>query len=495
MSTEAGVFCSRPLAGLQDAEALNLVGASLHREGRLEESAEALGNAVRLEPRNPRYRISLAATLGRLGRHHEAIGELVAALAVRGNIPELHNNLGASLEKLGRFDEAAAALRNALNLRANYFEAHRNLGNVLRALGRPGEAVAEYEAALKLRPQDADSLAGLSSAATDLGDADRAIECCREVIRLAPDSPSARSSMLYTIHYCPEYDAAALWDEHRQWSRLFCDPLKHKIAPHDNDRTPDRRLRIGYVSPDFREQTVPYFITAALRYHDRENFEVFCYSDVEKPDAVTERLKGIVEHWHENRGQSHETVAARIRADRIDILVDLRGHAAANRLPMFCLKPAPVQVSMVGYFDTTGLWTMDYRITDDLQDPVGTTDQYHTEKLVRLAGSCWCYTADPDSPDVAETPALRNGYVTFGSLNKIVKVSEPCGRLWARVLEAAPGSRLVVSMAGADAGGTVRRRLESFGIPSDRQAGRGRHLCVCPEVVRDRYLNQVTIQR
>ena len=138
---------------------------------------------------------------------------------------------------------------------------------------------------------------------------------------------------------------------------------------------------------------------------------------------------------------------ALIRGHRIDILVDLRGHAAANRLTLFARKPAPVQVNMVGYFNTTGLATMDYRITDEHQNPPGMTEKYHTEQLVRLPHSCWCYTADDDAPDVVEPPALKNGYVTFGSLNKIVKVSEPCAKLWARVMEAVPGSRLLLSVA------------------------------------------------
>ena len=203
-------------------------------------------------------------------------------------------------------------------------------------------------------------------------------------------------------------------------------------------------------------------------HRDREAFELFAYSDVARDDAITATLRPLFDRWADTRGIADRALAENIRQDRIDILVDLRGHAADNRLPMFCLKPAPVQVNMVGYFDTTGLATMDYRITDEHMDPTGLTEQFHTEKLVRLPGSCWCYTADEETPDIAEPPVLKNGFVTFGSLNKIVKVSQPCGRLWARVLEAVPGSKLLLSVAGADAGGTVRRRLESYGISSDR---------------------------
>jgi predicted O-linked N-acetylglucosamine transferase (SPINDLY family) len=212
---------------------------------------------------------------------------------------------------------------------------------------------------------------------------------------------------------------------------------------------------------------VTKFITAAIEHHDREHWDLFCYSDAEKPDEVTAKLKKMVGHWQDTRGLSDATFEKVIRNDRIDILIDLRGHAADNRLTLFARKPAPVQATMVGYFNTTGL-SDHYRITDAQMDPPGLTEHLHTETLVRLPHSCWCYTPDESAPDVTEPPALKNGFVTFGSLNKIVKVSEPCARLWARVLEAVPGSRLLLSVAGEDAMGPVRDRLASYGLPPDR---------------------------
>ena len=450
-----------------DPDALHRLGAALHQAGQLEESARVLAEAVRLSPINPHYRVSLAATLGRLGQHHEAIGHLVTALTIRGDIPELHNNLGASLEKLGRLEEAAAAFRNALKLRPDYLEAHRNLGNVLRSLSRPAAAAAEYEAALAIRPGDPDSLGGLSFATLELADAGRAVGGCRELVNRLPDSASARSALLYNLHYCPEYDAEALCREHREWGTLFCEPLRERIKPHENDRDPGRRLRIGYVSPDLREHTVTKFVTAPIQYHDREQFEVLCYSDAEKPDHVTGRMKQLAENWRETRKLSDLQLDELIRNDQIDILVDLRGHAADNRLTLFARKPAPVQINMVGYFNTTGLSAMDYRLTDMHMDPPAQTEHLNVEKLIRIDPSCWCYTPEPGAPDVAEPPFLKNGYITFGSLNKIVKVSEPCGKLWARVLEAAPTSRLLLSVAG-DAAAVVRERLGTMGLPVGR---------------------------
>ena len=482
---EAEQECRRRLNDQpRDDVALHQLGGVVLRLGRVDEALDLLRRAAELSPANPYHRIDLAAVLGKTGRPAEALPHLAVALRLKPDIPELHNNLGVTLEKLDRFDQAAASYREAVRLRPDYPEAHHNLGNLLRKAGRPAESAAEYRDAVRLNGQYGKAVQGLAGTLADLGEIEETIRTLQALVEQMPSLAAAHSALLYTIHYSPEYDASRLAAEHREWGRIFCEPVRRAIAPHENDRTPDRKLRVGYVSPDFRDHTVPHFVTAALEQHDPERFEVFCYSDVIARDAVTARLRASVEHWAETRGVQDEALAGRIRQDQIDILVDLRGHAADNRLPMFCLKPAPVQVNMVGYFDTTGLPTMDYRITDEHQDPLrqaqggppGQTEQYHTEKLIRIEPSCWCYTADEDAPEVAEPPALKNGFITFGSLNKIVKVSEPCAKLWARVLGTVPpstssgrgGSKLLLSVVSADAAGTVRKRLESYGLPSDR---------------------------
>jgi predicted O-linked N-acetylglucosamine transferase (SPINDLY family) len=229
-----------------------------------------------------------------------------------------------------------------------------------------------------------------------------------------------------------------------------------------------RRLKVGYVSPDFREHTVPRFISPVIKNHSRDRFEIYCYSNSDREDPTKSRLKGWADHWREIRKLSDEDVDRVIREDGIDILVDLRGHAADNRLLLFARKPAPVQVVMVGYFDTTGLSTIDYRITDQHQDPLGMSEQYHVETLARLPETSWCYAADDQAPDIAEPPALTTGFVTFGSLNKIIKVTPECARLWATVLEAVGNSRLMLVVPGQDSRQVIRDRLIRFGLPPDR---------------------------
>ena len=448
--SEAERACRQALSAAPDEpRALHLLGTILHRLGRNDEALELLRRAAELAPRKFAYRSNLAAVLGRLGRPADALPHLQAAVQLQPSSPEAHNNLGAALEQLDRLPEAVQELRKAVQLRPSYPEAWYNLGSVQRKAGRVAAAVVAYQRAVRFKPDYLDALSQIPNLLIELGDAEQTISCCRRIVELRPDLASARSALLYTLHYSHRLDSEALSKEHREWGRLFCDPLLETIAPHQKDRDPHRRLRVGYVSPDLREHTVPKFITAAIEHHDHANFELYCYSDAQKADAVTERLKPMVEHWHETRALNDQQLEEIIRSDRIDILVDLRGHAADNRLTLFARKPAPIQVNIVGYFNTTGLSTMDYRIIDEHQDPPGMTEQFHTEQLVRLPHSCWCYTADEDAPDVTEPPALKNGYVTFGSLNKIVKVSEPCAKLWARVLDAVPGSRLVLSVAQA----------------------------------------------
>jgi len=491
------------LAAPFSAEACHLLGCIQCQRGQWDEGIGLLRRAAAFAPDVPQIRLNLGALLASNGKSDEALPHLLEARRLGGPPAPTCNDLGACLDALGRSAEAVPLLREAVRLWPIYGQTYYNLGTALRHLGRMAEAAEAYRQAVRLRPEYPKAAFGLAFAAGELGDADEAITFFRRILETRPELPGIRSAVLYTLHYCPHMDAEALYREHVEWGRLFCDPVKDQIPAHGNDRDPDRRLRVGYVSPDLREHTVPHFITAALKLHDPANFEVFCYSDVEKPDAITQKLKGMVERWRETRQLKGPDLEKLIRQDRIDILVDLRGHAADNRLTLFAHKPAPIQVNMVGYFNTTGLTTMDYRITDEHQDPPGMTEKYHTEKLARMPHSCWCYTPAEDAPEVVEPPALKNGYVTFGSLNKIVKASEPCAKLWAHVLAAVPNSRLLLPAAEADAenvaqppsavsgrrpesnggfppaGGTqpraampqaspVRERLRRLGLPFDR---------------------------
>jgi len=255
------------------------------------------------------------------------------------------------------------------------------------------------------------------------------------------------SNLLYTRVFCPGYDAQAIFEEHRRWSRQHAEPLARFIQPHSNDRSLHRRLRIGYVSPDFRDHAESFFTVPLLSAHDHQSFEIFCYADVAWPDGITARLRSYADVWQNITGLTDEQVAQLVRQDKIDILVDLTMHMARNRLLLFARKPAPVQVCWLAYQGTTGLSTIDYRLTDPYIDPPGLHDHCYSEESVRLPDAFWCYDPLASEPAVSDLPALDNGYITFGCLNNFCKVNILVLRQWAQVLKAVDRSQLMVLTA------------------------------------------------
>jgi predicted O-linked N-acetylglucosamine transferase (SPINDLY family) len=250
------------------------------------------------------------------------------------------------------------------------------------------------------------------------------------------------------MNYSQRYEAPQIFSEHLNYAMRFAEPLYPIAFAYGNTKQSGRRLKIGYLSPDFRCHSVAYFIEPVIGAHDREGYEVFCYSDVAKPDEVTARIRGLADQWRDVSPLPDERIADLIRSDEIDILVDLAGHTAKNRLLVFARKPAPLQVSWIGYPSTTGLKTVDYKIVDQYTDPAGFSEQYYTEQLVRLPDCFLCYQPDREAPDIKPLPAMKNGFITFGSFNNLAKVSEDIAITWAEILKAEPSSRLIIKAKG-----------------------------------------------
>ena len=292
---------------------------------------------------------------------------------------------------------------------------------------------------LELRPDYADAYINLGTALKNQGQTAEAITCYQHALDLKPDHHVAHSNLLYLLPFCPGYDARTLHEEHLRWNRQHAEPLAKCFEHHPNDRSADRRLRVGYVSPDFCNHVQSFFTVPLLSSHDHRQFEIFCYADVARPDALTARFQGHADVWRDVVGRTDDQVAQLVREDRIDILVDLTLHMARNRLLVFARKPAPVQVTFAGYPGTTGLSAIDYRLTDPYLDPPGLDDADYAEESVRLPDSFWCYDPLTDEPAVNSLPAQANGYVTFGCLNHFCKVNAGVLALWARVLRAVAG--------------------------------------------------------
>jgi predicted O-linked N-acetylglucosamine transferase (SPINDLY family) len=364
-----------------------------------------------------------------------------AAIRLAPTMAAAHNSLGAAWNDQGRRDEAIESYRRAIELDPRYGEPYNNLGVSLQSLGRMAEATA----------------------------------CFRKAVELMPDGGAHHSNLLYSLNYDASFGAAQLFAEHRDWGRRYADPLSQCGEPHTNNRNPERRLRVGYVSANFRDQAVNFFSEPILASQDHRQFEIFCYSDVARPDATTERLRGYADQWRPILGETDQRVAEWVRRDQIDILIDLTGHIGDNRLLMFARKPAPVQVTYIGYQNTTGMAAMDYRLSDDYADPPGTTDAWYTERLVRLPRSFFCYMPSADAPEFMPSPSLQNGYITFGSFNSFYKVGPAVLDAWCAILTRVPRSRLVIL---ANVVASLQQRLaEHFaarGIEPDRWELAGR---------------------
>jgi predicted O-linked N-acetylglucosamine transferase (SPINDLY family) len=345
-----------------------------------------------------------------------------------------YNNLGSVLRRAGKLEESIVALRQAIQMQPEFHQAHCNLGNSLKDAGRLDEAIACYRRAVEVNPSD----------------------------------HASHSNLVFAVQYHPDYDSAAILREALRWNVLHAQPLKQEIKPHENDRTPDRRLRIGYVGADFREHCQSLFTIPLLSHHNREAFEIFCYAHVSRPDARTERIRGLCDGWQFIVGMTDAEVAQQIREDRIDILVDLTMHMSLGRLLVFARKPAPVQAAWLAYPGTTGLAAMDYRLTDPFLDAPGSHDHDYCEKSIRLPDTFWCYDPLSEEIEPGELPALRDGRVTFGCLNNFCKASPRTLELWARVLQAVEGSRFILLAPPGRHRQTVRDFFQGRGIDGDR---------------------------
>jgi len=299
-----------------------------------------------------------------------------------------------------------------------------------------------YQKALKIDSQFVDAYNNTGNALKDMRKLSEAETYFRRALKIDPDFSPAYSNLLLNMNYDTQHDKQSIYAEHLRFAEHFQIKFSAESASYPNKKTINRKLKVGYVSPDFRRHSVNYFFEPVLASHNHETFEIFCYSDVINPDKVTKQLQIYADHWRSIVGISEESVAETVRRDAIDILVDLAGHTGYNRMPLFVRKPAPIQISWLGYPNTTGLSTIDYRIVDSYTDPIGLTDPYNTEVLLRMPESFLCYQPDKESPKVGPLPVFEKRYITFGSFNYFTKTSPEILSLWARILQSVPDAHL-----------------------------------------------------
>ena len=482
-------------------DALHYLGVLEHQQGRYEKAIEYLEKSLVSSPDNEKALNNLGITLRRLSRHREALSCFEQAAALNPDSPEVHNNLANAYRKLGEIDKALTSYQRAVSLNPGFAQAHNNLGNILRQLGRFDKALLSYKTAGDLTPDDAGihnnigitlQLQGrLSHALTSFkhalkiapgypegqnnlgnllmekGMVEEASVCYKKAISIRPNFSEAHSNLLLSMNYSSKAGSHEIFDAHKKWA------AQHVAESHtvnwDQDCAADKkqRLRIGYVSPDFRRHPVSCFIEPILTKHNQDDFEIFCYANVVREDGVTARFKALPIIWRNIYPLGDQEAADLIIRDSIDILVDLAGHTQGNRILLFRRKPAPLQVTYLGYPNTTGLFEMDYRITDNLADPPEISDDFCSEKIVRLNHGFLCYQPVKDAPEPSALPALSNGFVTFGSFNNLAKTTPQVIELWAKILLAVPNSRLIMkykSLADNDTREEVLEIFKSAGI-------------------------------
>jgi len=450
------------------ADALRLLGMLAVQTGRWNAAVDLLRRALRSRPDHPETHQTLGNALSALGRLDEAIAAYRQAVHFKPDYVEAHYNMGVALMRDGRRDDAIAAYRESIRLKPDFAAAHNNLGIALKAAGRFDEAIGVYRATIRLKPDLVEAHHNLANACRDTGGLDEAVAAHRHALQLKPELADAHSSLLMVLNYHPASDPRTLFLENRRWNQLHAEQLKSFIQPHSNDRDPHRPLRIGYVSSDFCDHASAHFLLPLLRHHDASRFDVTCYAQLAHPDQTTRDMQACVPHWKPIAGRTDADVAAMIRADKIDILVDLKLHTPGNRLLVFARKPAPVQVTWLGYPGTTGLDTIDYRLTDPHLDPPGLDDDCYSEQSIRLPNTFWCYDPLAAEPAVNPLPCSQAGAVTFGCLNYFPKVNDGVLAQWAKIMGAVSGSRLILLAPEGNSRQRVLDRLKQGGVGPQR---------------------------
>jgi len=470
-------------------------GNAMTSEGRPEEAISLYQKALDVKPDFAEAYYNLALVHQQLGRGKKAIPLYQKVVELRPDLSEAHNNLGNVYQHQGLLDEALACYEKALSLKPENHQALSNMGNIFQEKGRFSEAVYAYEKAIALRPDNPEAYNNMGAAMKALGRLNEselchrkalelepgnamahnnlgsaykhqgrqteAISCYRKACHLKRDYAEAHSNLILAMQYDQTFGPREIFDESQAWWRLH-GILNSRQFVHNRQLGPKRRLRIGYVSPDFREHSVSYFFLPLLIAHDRNEVEVFCYSEVKRADEVTAHIKTLSDHWRSTVGLNSDAVAHRIYEDRIDILVDLAGHTANNRLLVFARRPAPVQVTWLGFPGTTGMEVMDYRLTDQIADPSGDADKYHSESLIRLPYGFLCYSPPETSPDVSDLPSIDKKRITFGSFNNLPKVNERVVEIWSRILLQVPDASLLLKSRQLVDESTRRRYMDLF---------------------------------
>ncbi|MCK5683111.1 tetratricopeptide repeat protein, partial [bacterium] len=474
------------------AESIHLLGIICIKTGRQCEALEFLNHATILDPSNIDYLINYGMllqmtgnvklsipvyertleikedteTINNLGNAYQDCGELKKALTCYEKVLEKFpnhykslNNAGNICKNIGKTDKSLEYLKRSIAIKPDYTIGINNLGNVYLADGKITKAIKTYEKVLEIDPDHAMALNNLGNCYVKNLEVKKGIEYYQKSLVNDKSDAQFRSNLLLGLHYEQSFSTNMIFEEHLKWNNIFKRDIKHSF---ENYRYIDRKLRIGYVSPDFRAHSVAYFFLPLLESHDRSKFEIYCFADFYYADWMSIKIQESTDHWINITGLTHEDAAKIIKSHEIDILIDLAGHTKGNRLGTFVLKPAPIQISWLGYPDTTGIDNIDYRFVDENTDPTGVSDKFSSEKLIRLVGGFHCYEPPPETPEVSELPVKKSGDITFGSFNNTSKVTEDVIQVWSQILKNLPDSQIILKSIQLADENVCKRYMEAF---------------------------------
>lgn len=422
------------------------LGNLLMELGRPDEAATVFEQGVRINPELAEAHFNLGTALNQLGQLEPAERHFLKALELKPEFANACNNLGASLNHRGLHEAALTHFRRAIELDPQLFQAHNNMGLALQDLGRREEATHCFRKALEIKPDFGEATLNLALTYSGMGELDKALDGVRQAVALMPDNTQAHSALLFLHNYRSDGSPDERLEEARNYGRLVAARVPAELPPRQTNLEPEKCLNVGFVSGDLRRHPVGFFVEgvlAALAEQTAGRLKLFAYSNSFDNDAVTARIQESFDHWTSITGLSDRTAYDIIVADRIDILIDLSGHTLYSRLPLFAWRPAPVQVTWLGYFATTGVEAIDYLIADPWTLPQS-QESYFTEKIVRLPETRLCFTPPDDGVACAMPPALKNGYVTFGCFNTLTKMTDAVVALWSEILTALPDSKLML---------------------------------------------------
>lgn len=450
------------------------LGSALTEVGRLEEAIAAFHQCLRIDPNGEPIHINLGNAYKEFGDLDSAAASFRRAIEINPVSAIAHNNLASTLRLIGDLPSAIACFEKTLKLAADFSgghsnsfsvnldlaDVHFNLGIALQDLARFEDAAANYHKAIAVNPDLAGAHHNLGCALKNLGQLEDALASLRKAIVIKPDYFEAHCNLLLSEQYWPGHNAESLFKLHCAWEEQHGRAFRSDWPAHENSPDADRRLRVGFVSPDLGHHPVGYFVVSVLENLPRDEIETFCYSD-RIGDGLTERIKAAADVWHDTEEASDEDLSQLIAGDQIDILIDLTGHSAGSRLLVFARKPAPLQVAWAGYVGTTGLSAIDYLISDMYS--TGEEDEpYYSEEIIRMPDGWLCYDPPDYAPEVGPLPFKKNDHITFCSFSNPAKINEGLVSVWAKILHQVASARLLIKYKGIDSTSNIDRLVAMF---------------------------------